>query len=253
VAKVNWTSKNEGDLFTHIEVNDIVDKLNSNADASIGGYEYTAGFADRTTGTAGVSELGDNVSYTQAMVDAGQWLRFGFDSSQQVTNDAPYWSDPAPASASGVGLFGGSYMPEGMTSMFDYSFSSSGYSDELASGDLQYTQANGSLDFTEAAPGDYANVRFDFNVVPQIANTTLEVALIWQTRDSSDVATFTFALTGDPSFYGTGTVGKTFLARPVLTAYFASNEDVNARALPAIRSDNPVQIQPLAILSTILR
>ncbi len=96
-------------------------------------------------------------------------------------------------------------------------------------------------------------MRFDFNVVPQVANTTIEIALIWQTRDEDDTAAFTFSLTGTPIFYGTGTVGKTFLNRPLISAYFASQEDVNARALLAIRSDNPVQIAPLTTLVTIKR
>ena len=76
-----------------------------------GGYELTGGFTDRTTGTAGASALGSNVSYTQAMADAGTWLRFGLDASQQETNDSPYWSDPTPGPHEGIGLFGGRYMP----------------------------------------------------------------------------------------------------------------------------------------------
>jgi hypothetical protein len=220
---------------------------------SDGGYEFTGGFADRTTGTAGASDVGSNVSYTQTMVNAQRWMRFGFDASQQATNDFAYWSSPTPAQTSGVGLFGGSYMPAGVTSMFDYSFNSAGYSGAVESGDFQYTAADGSYDFTGCETGDLALVRFDFNVLPQIANTTLEVGLIWQTRDENDVETFTFALTGSAIFFGTGTVGKTFLQRPLISAYFASDEDVNARALPAIRADNPVQIQPLTTLSTIIR
>jgi len=144
-------------------------------------------------------------------------------------------------------------MPGGVSSMFDFDFSDPSFSDADDSGDFQYTAASGSFDFTQCRVGDLALIRFDFNVLPQVANTTLEAALIWQTRDSSDVPTFTFALTGDPVFFGTGTVGRTFLARPILTAYFASNEDINARALLAIKSDNPIQIQPLATLSSIQR
>ena len=56
-----------------------------------GGYEFTGGFTDRTTGTAGASDVGSNVSYTTAMVDDNACLRFGFDSTQQVTNDSAYW------------------------------------------------------------------------------------------------------------------------------------------------------------------
>ena len=220
---------------------------------SDGGYEFTGGFADRTTGTAGASDVGSNVLYTQDMVNADRWLRFGFDTTQQATNDFAYWTEPAPAPTAGVGLFGGSYMPAGVSSMFDFDFNASTYSDAVEAGGLQYTQANGSFDFSQCQAGDLALVRFDFNVLPQVANTTLEVALIWQTRLSDGTPTFTFALTGDPMFYGTGTVGRTFLARPMISAYFASQEDVNARALLAVRADNPIQIQPLTTLTTIQR
>ncbi len=220
---------------------------------SDGGYEFTGGFADRTTGTAGASDVGSNVLYTQDMVNSDRWLRFGFDTTQQATNDFAYWTEPAPAPTAGVGLFGGSYMPAGVSSMFDFDFNASTYSDAVEAGGLQYTQANGSFDFSQCQAGDLALVRFDFNVLPQIANTTLEVALIWQTRLSDGTPTFTFALTGDPMFYGTGTVGRTFLARPMISAYFASQEDVNARALLAVRADNPIQIQPLTTLTTIQR
>ena len=217
------------------------------------GYEFTGGFADRTTGTAGASDVGSNVDYTQAMVDNRRFLRFGFSASAQATNDFAYWSDPTPAPTAGVGLFGGTAMPDNVTSLFDFTFSDPGYSSAVESGDLQYTAADGSYDFTQAEAGDLALVRFDYNLVPQISNTTVEVGLIWQTRDASDNATFTFHLAGPTTFFGTGVVGKTFLQRPLITAYFASNEDVNARALPCIRSDNPVQVQPLTTLCALIR
>jgi len=235
------------------KINNNFDTLFDGLDKSNGGYEFTGGFTDRTTGLAGQSDVGSNVQYTQDMVDDQAWLRFGLDGTSQATNDAPYWTTPTPEVATGIGLFGGSYMPQGVTSMFDYSFNDSTYSDAVTSGNLQYTAATGSLDYTQCQAGDMALVRFDFNLLPQVVNTTVEVALIWQTRDSSDDATYTFSLTGEPLFYGVGTVGRTFLNRPILSAYFASNEDVNARALPAIRSDNQVQIQPLTILNTIQR
>lgn len=219
-----------------------------------GGYEFTGGFTDRTTGTAGASDVGSNVNYTQDMVNENRWMRFGFDATSQANNDNAYWSDPTPAPTAGVGLFGGSYMPGGVNSLFDYSFDDpTGYSAAVETGDFQYTAATGSFNFTECSAGDLALVRFDFNCLPQVANTTVEVSMIWQTRDSDDAPTFTFALTGEPIFFGTGTVGRTFLNRPLLSAYFASAEDVNARALLAIRADNPVQIQPLTTLCTIVR
>ena len=218
-----------------------------------GGYEFTGGFLDRTTGTAGASDVGSNVDYTQDMVNNDRWLRFAFDPTQQATNDVAYWSDPTPSPTAGIGLFGGSYMPDGVDSMFDFTFNASTFSDAVETGDFQYTAADGSFDFTQCRVGDLAIVRFDYNILPQIANTTVETALIWQTRDSGGTPTATFALTGEPKFFGTGSVGQTYLARPLLTAYFASNEDVNARALLAIRADNPVQVQPLTTLTTIQR
>lgn len=222
-------------------------------DAATAGYEFTGGFTDRTTGTAGASDIGTDVAYTQAMVDAGQWKRFGFDTASQIANDVPYWTDPTPASAAGVGLFGGSNMPGGVTSLFDYSFSDSNYSDEVSTGSLQYTAADGSFDMSQLDAGDFVNVRFDFNVTPQVSNTTVEVALIWQTRDNAGNPTFSFALTGQPIFFGTGTVGETYLNRPILSAYIASNEDINARALLAVRADNPFLCQPLTTLFSVIR
>lgn len=217
------------------------------------GYEITAGFSDRTTGTAGASDAGSNVQYTTGLAQSKTWLRFGFSDAAQLANDAPYWADPAPASADGVGLFGGRYMPPGVKSMFDYSFNESTYSDAVSEGDIKYTAATGSYDFTDCSPGDLALIRFDFNAEIQIANTTLEVGLIWQTRAADGTPTYTFTLVGDPIFFGVGSAGRTYLNRPLISAYFASEEDVNARALPAIRADNSIAIQPLTTLSSIVR
>lgn len=235
---------------------------NETREAADGGYEFTGGFTDRTTGQAGANDIGTDVEYTAEMVAAESWLRFGFDSDQQVTNDGPYWADgaggeyEAPGSGTtgyrGVGLFSGFYMPHNVTSLFDFADSTS-YNSAQTSGTLQYNAAGGSYDMSQLNEGDFCQFRFDFNVTPQFANTTVEVGLIWQTRDSVGNPTFTFALTGEPIFYGSGTTGRTFLNRPIITAYLASNEDVNARALPAIRSDQPVFIQPLTTLFTVGR
>ena len=228
--------------------------ISATAEQADGGYEFTGGFVDRTTGAAGASDQGSNTLYTQDMVNNQQWLRFGFDATQQATNDDPYWSNPAPSPAAGIGLFGGDHMPAGVTSMFDFSPNDALFSPEGTTNEGEsYTAANGSFDFSQCVVGDLALVRFDFNVLPQIANTTLEVALIWQNVNTVNNGRYTFALTGEPQFYGTGTVGRTFLARPLISAYFASQEDVDAKALLAIRADNPIQIQPLTTLSTIQR
>ena len=220
---------------------------------SDGGYEFTGGFSDREQGITGANSLGTDVTYTQELVDNDRWLRFGFSNAAQLANDGPYWTEPAPADAAGVGLFGGSYMPNGVSTLFDFDYDVTSFTDAVTTGDLQYTEASGSFDFSECEPGDYLQCRFDFNVTPQIQNTTLEVALIWQTRLADGTPTFTFPLTTQPLFFGTGTVGKTYLCRPIITAYFASNEDVNARALLAIRADNPILVAPLTTLPNIIR
>lgn len=252
--------KSTGDLLTAAEFNELKNQANSNAvDANgrilsaKGGYEFTGGFSDRLSGQSGANDLGEYVQYTQTMSDAGQWMRFGFSSAAQTSNDSPYWTEPTPASATGVGLFGGSYMPEGVSQIFDYSFDASSYSNAVNTGDLQYTAATGSYDFSQCKAGDLGLIRFDFNVIPQFANTTLEVALIWQTRTANGTPTYTFPLTTQPIFFGEGTVGTPYLNRPIISAYFASNEDVNAVALPAIRANNQIQVSPLTTLVTIQR
>ena len=214
-----------------------------------GGQEFTGGFTDRLIGQTGASDFGTSVAYTQAQATAGTWRRFGIDATARDANDSPYWTGAAPTQ--GKGLFGGTQMPYGVTNMFD--FTDTSIAAAVTSGANPYTAANGSLDWTECKVGDQAIIRFDFNVIPQVANTTVEVGLIFATRDADDNVTFTFPLTTTPLFYGTGSVGNTYLNRPQMTAYFASSEDINARALPAIRADNPVLIQPLTMLTTIIR
>lgn len=223
-----------------------------------GGQEFTGGFTDRTTGTAGASDVGSNRAYTQQMVDNDEFMLLGINSTQQAANDSIYWSSPDTANMedydSTQGLFGGTQMAAGVTSLFDFNdtfFSAGG----TTTGGDPYLSANGSLDFSNGVlVGDLLQFRFDFNILPQIANTTIETGLIWVTRDKDTLAeTFSFHLASQSLFFGEGTVGSTFLQRPITTAYFASDEDVNARALPCIRSSNPCQIQPLTALSIIIR
>lgn len=228
--------------------------------SSQGGYEFTGGFTDRVSGTAGASDLGNDVEYTQAMVETNAWLRFGLNTARQTANDNPYWGNGADANEAphsgttdyiGKGLFSGAYMPNGVTSLFSFD-DNTAYNAASTSGTV-YNAATGSYDMSQLNVGDYCQFRFDFNLTPQFANTTVEVGLIWATRDSAGNPTFTFALTGEPLFYGAGTTGQTFLNRPITTAYLASAEDVNARALPAIRADQPVFIQPLTTLFVVGR
>lgn len=233
--------------------------LQANAIQTGSGYEFTGAFTARTneSGQSGANDFGTFVGYTQDMVDADQWLRFGFNTAAQTANDVAYWTDPDPTLDpdfdQSKGLFGGSHLPAGVDNLFDFDFNASNYSEARTGQGLNFTAAGGSFDFSSCKVGDLAMVRFDFNVIPQVSNTTLEIAMIWQTRDSNDDETFIFPLTGTPIFYGAGSTGQTFLNRPILSAYFASNEDVNARALLAIKADNPIQVAPLTTLAIINR
>ena len=220
-------------------------------DSSSAGYEFTGGFADRTTGQSGANDLGSNVQYTQEQADARVWRRFGFSAAQQATNDVEYWGESRSGFDQTKGLFGGLNLPDGFTNLINYT--DTGLSSAVTTGDLQYTAANGTYDLSECRQGDRVLVRFSFNVVPQVANTTLEVGLIFATRDDNDAVTFTFPLTAQPIFYGTGTQGQAYLNRVEMSAYIASPEDINSRSLPAIRADNPILVQPLTTLITVVR
>jgi len=224
------------------------------------GYEFTGGFEERSTGQSGADDLGSNVQYTNAQADAGIWKRFGFDAAQQVTNDVAYFPTPEEGFDQSKGLFGGIHMPSDVTNLFDFSFDdteaatgSFSESTEGQIGGLLYTEAFGSYDIRECSVGDLVKVRFSFNAIPQIANSTLEVGLIWMTRDKDDRPTFTFPLTTQPIYFGTGTQGQVFLNRVEMSAYVASDEDLNARFLPAIRCNNEILIQPLTTLISVIR
>ena len=219
--------------------------------AAASGYEFTGGFTDRTTGQSGANDLGSNVQYTAEQAAAGVWRRFGFDTTRQAANDIEYWGETNPAFDQTKGLFGGLHMPEGISNLID--FSDTSHSAAVTTGGLQYTEATGSYDMTECAIGDRIQVRFSFNTVPQVANSTLEVGLIWATRDENDNVTFTFPLTTQPIFYGTGSQGVAYLNRVEMSAYIASDEDLNARALPAIRCNSQILIQPLSTLISVIR
>ncbi len=236
--------------------------INPVLDEGIGGYELTGGFKDRLTGNSGASDIGSNVDYTQAMAEADTHYRFGFDRDTQILRDAPYWTDDPTdedeARGSGTfryinkGVFSGEYLPPTHSRLIDFS-SHGTYNTATTLSGLAVTAADGSFDFSEGRPGDLAKVRFDFNVVPRMPDTTIIPGLIWSTRDASGNITFTFFLAGSPIFFDASTVGKVTLCRPLLTGYFASKEDVRACALPAIKSDQAIYIQPLTTLVNIER
>jgi hypothetical protein len=215
------------------------------------GYSHTGAFADKPTDNNFVWEAGAGINYTSQNVNDELYKVMSLSRSVHEAVDNPYWSTPQPSNELGVGLFRGANLPEGVNSLVDYDFVYNDNYDE--NGSTGFEGSTGRIDLSDCVYGDQLRVRFDFNVIPQIANTTVEPALWYSNRNDSDEITFTFPLTTTPIFYGGGTVGKTYLNRVDISAWITSNEDVNALTLPAIKSDNPVIIQPLGLLITILR
>ena len=215
------------------------------------GYSHTGAFADKPTSNNYVWESGAGINYTQDDVDASLYKVMSLSRSAHEAVDNPYWSIPATSNELGIGLFRGSNLPEGIDTLVDYDFVYDNNYDP--NGSTGFEGSTGRIDLSDCVYGDQLRVRFDFNVIPQIANTTVEPALWYSNRNDNDEITFTFPLTTSPIFYGGGTVGKTYLNRVDISAWITSNEDVNALTLPAIKADNPVIIQPLGLLITIIR
>jgi len=212
------------------------------------GMEFTGGFAGKPLSNSYAWEAGVGINITQADVDAGRFKTFSLDRTVHLSVDTPYWSSPTPASHTDKGIFGGSYLPHDVTGLYDFTHSESDTYEDSSN-----ITTTGRIKLNDLNVGDQIRVRFDFNAIPQVANTTIEPALWYKNRDASDNVTFSFSLTGSPIFYGTGTVGQTYLVRAEISAYIASDEDINALAYPSIKSDNPIIIQPLSMLTSVLR
>ena len=225
--------------------------VSSSEGLSATGYSHTGAFADKPTTNNFVWQSGSGISYTQSDVDAQLYKVLSLSRDVHNAVDNPYWSTPTPSGKTGIGLFQGANLPTGIDTLVDYDFDfDAAYPASTGTG---FEGSTGRIDLSDCQYGDQLRVRFDFNVIPQIANTTVEPALWYSNRNDNDDITFTFPLTTSPIFYGTGTVGNTYLNRVEISAWITSNEDVNALTLPAIKSDNPVIIQPLGLLITILR
>ena len=191
------------------------------------------------------------MNYTQADVDAGNYRRFPLSTTVHEAVDSPYWTDPAPnTNFQGFGMFGGDHLPAGKTTTL-ISYDLSDWSSSTMTG--SNASDTGSIKLDGLKVGDLVQVRFDYNIIPQVQNTTVDTGLWWATRSNVDAITYEFFLQGATTFFGQGSVGVSRLQRVTSSAYLASNEDVNAIALPCIKSDNPVIIQPLTMLVTITK
>lgn len=231
----------ESGVTSKISISDVI-----SVSGTKGGFTFSGGFAKRIV--SGGNQ--DPISIPES--DVNKWVPLDLSASAQTSTDAPWWPGAAPSN--GIDLFGGTALPYGVTRMIDFtqSWSTSGDSDV---GTSQSTTRTGTLRFDELETGTTNLLRFDLNITPQVANTTIEVGLWFQpklslngTNDGS-----AFPLPGSPFFFGTGTVGRTFLSRPITTMYIASDSDRFAYALPMIKSDNPVIIEPLSMLCQNLR
>ena len=245
------------------DLNNLQNQLTDSKLQGVAGYSHTGAFAGKPLSNNYVWEAGAGINYTQEDVDANTYKIFSLDKDVHAAVDNPYWTDPVPTGNTGIGLFQGAYLPEGVDTLVNYDYDYDVENDDIThqyyafttdDGDFTgYEGTIGKLDLSDLQPGDQLRVRFEFNVIPQIANTTIQPALWYSNRNADDEITYTFALETSPVFYGTGTVANSYLNRVEISAWIASQEDVNALALPAIKSDNPVIIQPLGMLVTIIR
>jgi hypothetical protein len=219
---------------------------------SQGGYDRTSAFDEYQTGTEASQDPADYIEYTQELADSGTWHRFAITTAGNQARDNQWWGETNSNYDNTKGLFGGLTAPAGVEKFFDFS-ENTAFNNAKTTGDLKYTQAVGSFSLKECQVGDLVLARFDFNIMPMVTNTTVEVALIYANRDANDAITFTFPLTITPFFYGSGSVGKGFLLRPTITAYIANQQDINSRSLVAIKADNPILVNPIGVLFTIQR
>lgn len=218
---------------------------------SASGYSHTGAFADKPISNNYVWQAGAGINITQEDVDADTFKVFSLSRAVHEKVDNPYWSIPATSGEKGIGLFQGSNLPDQVETLVDYDYVFNDNYDP--NGSTGFEGSTGRIKLNDLQYGDQLRVRFDFNAIPQIANTTIEPALWYSNRNDNNDITFTFPLTTQPIFFGTGTVANTYLNRVEISAWITSNEDVNALTLPAIKSDNPIIIQPLGLLITIIR
>ena len=215
------------------------------------GYSRTSAFAGKPASNNYQWRTNEGILYTQDNVDDSIFKVFSLDKAVHEAVDNPYWTSPAPTGNSGIGLFQGKFLPDEVSSLIDYDYDYD--ASNPGSTGTGFEGSVGRIKLNECKYGDLLSVRFDFNVIPQISNTTVEPALWYSNRDADNNITATFPLSAQPIFFGAGTVGKTYLNRVETTAWIASDEDLNALTLPSVKSDNPVIIQPLGILITIIR
>jgi hypothetical protein len=257
-GRINASGGGSGSLTDGDYGNVVVSENGSNMFVkSVSGYSHSSAFAARPSVNGYQWSTDENpafengVSYTADDVANEIWKVFSLSNAAHLALDNPYWTTPTPTGTTGIGLFEGENLPDDITTLFDYTYDYD--TENPGSSGTGFEGSVGRIKLNDLQYGDQVRVRFEYNIIPQIANTTVEPALWYANRDESDNITYTFPLTTSPSFYGAGTVGKSYLNRIEISAWITSSEDVNALTLPAIKSDNPVIIQPVGMLVTIIR
>ena len=214
-----------------------------------GGFTFTGGFDKRVTPGLNSDPIYIGTDSTD------KWVPFDFNLLIQREVDQPWWI--GADNPNDIDLFGGSALPYGVNRMIDFTtnWDTSGYADVDDTPVNGAGTRTGTLRFDELDTGTTNLLRFDMHITPQIANTTVEVGLWFETRDAAENGnpTGAFPLPGSPLFFGTGTVGRQFLSRPTSTMYIASEQDQFAFAVPVVKSDNPIIIEPLSMLVQNLR
>lgn len=162
-----------------------LDAVQDQALAGHSGYSHSGAFADKPTNNNFVWQAGAGINYTQTDVDADLWKVFSLSEAVHLAVDNPYWSTPTPSGTTGIGLFQGANLPNNVSSLFDYTFDfDTAYPGSTGTG---FEGTTGRIKLNDAVYGDQLRVRFDFNVIPQIANTTVEPALWYSNRDDNEI------------------------------------------------------------------
>jgi hypothetical protein len=224
----------------------------SGASSGQSGYSVTGGFADKPSASNYQWQAGQGVDYSAQDALDEKVLVFSLGRDAHLVTDQPYWTNPSPLDITDVGLFGGKHLPNDVTSLFDFNFDFDATYNGTTTG-LEGT--TGRIDISDAIPGDQLRVRFDFEIIANINNTSIEPMLRFVSRDSDGnlVPGGAFNLTAQPIFVGTGLAGKTILNRIEISAWINSEDDINALILPAIKADQQLTIRPITMMATIVR
>jgi len=235
--------------------------------AAKGGFEQTSGFTDYVSGAlSGVDAVTDanyaildGADAASAPYDSSFWYRIGFDGASNISADAPNWAngpniEEAPHSGTtdyqGTGLFGGAYMAEGVTNMFNFDSAISGWTDSAHVGPQKerMNSATGSFDMSQLRMGDEVLIDMNLNIIPQSGTTLVSAALIIAKRDSAGGAVTGTEIipAGTFNYSKSDFAGVCFPESIRINHVIRSEQDLHANALVAIKGNKSFKFQPLS-------